>query len=245
MMKKVLAIAGACACLAGAWVVPGAAHAREAEAASGSTRGLYLDLIRQARADGRPRAALAFLDDYGRRHGADAQADVLRVNCLLDLGDVREASAVLARLPKGSRGAQVGAEAARGHVSAALGDWQAAVRHYNAAVAANPAEADLLNGLGYAQLRAGMAAAATETLRAAFELSPTSPVIRNNLVLALTLGGQSSAAREILSRVADREALRALEAELQQESARIIASLAGGKAGEAAQQGETEEEKSS
>ena len=60
--------------------------ARGAPAEAGSTRDLYLLLIRQARSDGRPRAALAYLDDFDRQHPDDLEALVLRINCLLDLG---------------------------------------------------------------------------------------------------------------------------------------------------------------
>ncbi|WP_338057867.1 tetratricopeptide repeat protein, partial [Sphingobium chlorophenolicum] len=66
-------------------------------------RGLYLQLIHQARSDGRPRAALAYLDDFERRYPGDVEARLLRVNSLIDLGqiDAAEAAAFYERAGRG------------------------------------------------------------------------------------------------------------------------------------------------
>ena len=80
------------------------AHTAQAEAGDvGSTRALYLGLIRQARLDGKPRAALAYLDDFDRQYANDREAKVLRVNCLLDLGQVDAASTALVGIPDAAR----------------------------------------------------------------------------------------------------------------------------------------------
>ncbi|WP_313804473.1 tetratricopeptide repeat protein [Sphingobium sp.] len=150
------------------------------------TRGLYLQLIHQARGDGRPRAALAYLDDFERRYPGDAQARLLRVNSLIDLGQIDAAEAVA--LPAETRDG--GVSAVRGHLLAARGRWAEAASCYGQASRASPADPLLRNALGYALLRAGQAAAAIEALRGASDLAPQMTIIRNNLLLALIVGGR-------------------------------------------------------
>lgn len=217
--SRVLAAAAALGCLA---LPLEGAEARKGEASEVSTRGFYLDLIRQARSDGRPRAALAFLDDFDRQYAGDVEAIVLRINCLLDLGEFDKADVAVRRLPRDARAAQLGAEAARGHVSAAQERWGAAVVHYSAAIAAKPADANLFNALGYAQIRAGQARDAVTSLRSATELSPKSEVIRNNLLLAMLLAGEASAVREALDKIPDPASRTALDEQLRRECERIV-----------------------
>lgn len=185
-----------------------------------STRGLYLQLISQARADGRSRAALAYLDDFDRQYPDDLDARILRINSLLDLGDVDKAETAAAALPSGNDGrlSQI-----RGHLLVARGRWDDAVPLYQAAIRANPADAMLRNALGYAQLRAGRYAAAIETLRGAADLAPGEAVIRNNLALALTLDGRTAQAAEILRPVTEPQASAQLSGQLAAEAARIEA----------------------
>jgi len=186
-----------------------------------STRGLYFQLIRQARADGRPRAALAYLDDFERRYPGQADAQVLRINSLLDLGEIAAAQAALRQLPAASGNAAV--LAAHGHVLAATGDWPAAASCYEAALGASPADPLLRNALGYAQLRTGRARAATDTLRAASALAPASEVIRNNLLLALTLVGRAVEVEAMLARIDDTAGSARLRADVATQAARIAA----------------------
>lgn len=134
-----------------------------------STRSLYLQLIHQARADGRPRAAIAYLDDFERRYPGDRDARTLRVNALLDLGEIDAAETAAAALPNG------GGSAVRGHLSAARARWVEAADFYRQAVTASPADPMLRNALGYAQLRAGETASAIESLRGALDLAPEQP----------------------------------------------------------------------
>ena len=181
------------------------------------TRSLYLQLIRQARADGRPRAAIAYLDDFDRRYPGDADARILRINSLLDLGDLDAADAAAAGLP-----AQ-GSSAARGHLLAARGRWAEAVPFYQQAVAASPADPMLRNALGYAQLLAGFPAEAIETLRGALDLAPRAPVIRNNLLLALSAGGQGSQAEAVIAQIRDHREQDALRRQLAAQAARLPA----------------------
>lgn len=172
------------------------ALAAPSDNAPAATRGLYLQLIRQARADGRPRAALAYLDDFDRRYNGDRDALVLRIHSLLDLGDLDAAEAAAAQLP-------ADAPAIRGHLLAARNRWDEALPFYQAAIRTTPADPLLRNALGYAQLRAGSPVHAVETLRGAADLAPADRTIRNNLLLALTLAGQRAEVEATLRQIRD------------------------------------------
>jgi len=201
----------------------------EETAVGGSMRSLYMELIRQARADGKARAALAYLDDFDRQHPNDREAQVLRVNCLLDLGQIAGAQQALARIPASERSG--GAMAARGHVLAAEERWGEAATAYAAAQAASPADSYIGNALGYAELRAGHTDAAIETLRRALDLAPDAAhgdaVVRNNLALALTTAGRTDEAAALLARVRDTGERARLRSQLALEAARISSSKGG------------------
>lgn len=216
-MRTLLAILAALLCFP---ALPVAAKPRADQAAE-STRSLYLLLIRQARADGRPRAALAYLADFDRQHPGDRDARVLRVNCLLDLGHTEEAEAALMTLPASSADGEV--EAVRGHVLAARGNWQQASEHYRAALAASPANPLTSNALGYAQIRSGHARGGVETLRAAADLAPANTVIRNNLLLALIMAGRIDEADAALRAMPDAAASTLLRAQLGDQAHRFAA----------------------
>ena len=177
------------------------------------TRGLYLQLIHQARADGRPRAALAYLDDFERRYPGDTEARLLRVNSLIDLGQIDAAEAV--PLPPETAGGDV--SAVRGHLLAARSRWGEAAACYEQASQSSPADPLLRNALGYALLRSGRVDAAIEALRGASDLAPQMAVVRNNLLLALMVGGRRDEAEAALRRSGD----GALRQELAAEAARI------------------------
>jgi len=177
------------------------------------TRGLYLQLIHQARADGRPRAALAYLDDFERRYPGDTEARLLRVNSLIDLGQIDAAEAV--SLPPETTGGDV--SAVRGHLLAARSRWGEAAACYEQASRSSPADPLLRNALGYALLRSGRVGAAIEALRGASDLAPQMAVVRNNLLLALIVGGRRDEAEAALRRSGD----GALRQELAAEAARI------------------------
>jgi Flp pilus assembly protein TadD len=198
------------------------ATARQAEIAP--TRDLYLLLIRQARADGRPRAALAYLADFERRYPGDLAARILHVNCLLDLGRTDAAEAAAAGLPATSPDGEN--SVIRGHILAARGDWEAAAVQYRAALAASPADPLTRNALGYAELRAGHPAYAAEMLKAASDLAPTNTVIRNNLLLALTLAGRGAEAEAVIRKIPDAQAAQKLRGQLALEVGRLTAGSA-------------------
>ncbi|HKY79903.1 MAG TPA: tetratricopeptide repeat protein [Sphingobium sp.] len=167
--------------------------------APAATRSLYLQLIHQARADGRPRAALAYLNDFDRRYPGDADARALRINSLLDLGDVDRAEAAAANLSD---------SVIRGHLLAARERWVEAAACYARAIEASPADPLLRNAHGYALLRAGQADQAIEALRAALDLAPADRTIRNNLLLALSVAGRRTDVEAMLRRIPEQDSLR-------------------------------------
>lgn len=226
MIRRLNLLLAAFVLVGGLSASPHRLEARTKDEQQASSRGLYLDLIRQARNDGRPRAAIAFLDDFEMQFPSDVEALVLRINCLLDLNELAEAEAVLRRLPNTARAGQLGANAARGHVNAALKRWPEAVSYYRLALAAKPADANLFNALGYAQIRSGKAREAIDTLRSASELAPNSQVIRNNLLLALLLGGEVETVRNALGLIPDEAQRTALEAQLHEEGEAIVQDMA-------------------
>jgi len=196
---------------------PGAAPGQPA------TRGLYLNLIQQARADGRSRAAMAYLDDYDRSYPGDLEARVLRINCLLDLRQIDEAEAVLNQLRPSDHNGKLAAQvnAIHGHVLAARDRWGEAVLFYTAAVTADPTSAWLRNALGYALLRDHQADRAVEVLRDARDLSPDSEIIRNNLWLAYAVSGRGALLTHALDSLPDHEASAALRQRIDTEVTRL------------------------
>lgn len=190
--------------------------------AEGSTRALYLSLIHQARADGKARAALAYLDDFDRQHPNDREARILRVNCLLDLNQIAQAQTAVERIPASDRSGS--AMAVRGHVLVAQNRWDEAVAAYTSAQNVSPADPYIGNALGYAQLRSGQPAYAVETLRRALDLAPQGDaVVRNNLALALTASGRIEEANALVARVRDDNERANLRAQIAAETARISA----------------------
>jgi len=187
-----------------------------------STRPLYLQLIQQARIDGRPRAALAYLDDFDRRYPHDLEARILRVNSLLDLGKVEEAGTLAQALPDDRNGA---VSAAQGHVAAARNDWTGAIAYYQAARTARPADPFIRNALGYAFLNVGRYGEAIDALKGAADLAPGDEVIRNNLTLSLFAAGQRAQANRILQAIRDADARADLRKTLLAEVERIHLSL--------------------
>lgn len=196
-----------------------------ADAAQESTRGLYMALIRQARTDGRSRAAIAYLDDFDRQNPDDREGQLLRINCLLDLDQVAAARTALSRIPANDRSGA--ALAVRGHVLAAEGSWAQAAVQYAAALQESPADAFIANALGYARLRSGQAGLAVETLRGAADLAPDDTVVRNNLILALTMTGRLGEAETMLAQVADPAEKGRLRQQVAGEAARLAAAGSG------------------
>jgi len=162
---------------------------------------LYLDIIHRLRDDGKSHAALAYLDDFDKRYPGDAQAQLLRADCLLAVGRPAQAAALYNALVDGDYRAD--AQAGLGNVAAQSGNWAAAVNAYRAAVAADPVRAALRNDLGYALLKYGQRDDALFVLRQARELAPGDARIRNNLLLALEATGHGDEAAQVVAAIGD------------------------------------------
>jgi Flp pilus assembly protein TadD len=172
---------------------------------------LYLGAVNGLVKQHRYGAALAFLNRY-----AVSEKDrvprywLLRGEAELGLARPREAAAAFIRLNNSALAAQ--GWNGQGRAAAARRDWRAAAADFHKALAADPANADFLNNLAFADLRLGRSEAAIGFLRQARELAPQSALIRDNLLIALTMRGARSGAEDILKSVADparREKLRA------------------------------------
>lgn len=148
------------------------------------SRVLYLDVIRKLNSDGKGHAALAYLDDYDRRFPDDQSARLLRADCLLGAGALKQAEEIYLTLAQGADSAA--AQAGLGKIAAARGDWTGAVHAYERAVAAEPLQFAYRNDLGYALLQTGAVDRAAFVLRQAAELAPGNAHIRRNLALALS-----------------------------------------------------------
>jgi len=154
---------------------------------------------------GRYKAALAYLDQYAVSEKGNAQYLALRGEALLGTDQYDAATATFTELAGTERAAE--GYAGLGRVAAAKGDWKEAAEHFGNAVAARPASAEYLNNLGYARLHLGTDALkqAEFNLRQAYELSPASVSIRNNLVLVLMMSGKKTDAQQLLNSIATRK----------------------------------------
>jgi Flp pilus assembly protein TadD len=173
---------------------------------------LYLNvvdgLVRQQRCG----AALAFLDDYAtKERSLSPRYWLLRGDALLGLGRGGEASISYAKLA----GTPLAAEGwnGQGRVAAAGQQWRLAVENFQKAVGGRPSNPDFLNNLAFSELQTGQSKISALYLRQAHELDPASDLIRNNLIIALTLAGDSGGAEAILQDIkqgAERDQVRAL-----------------------------------
>jgi Flp pilus assembly protein TadD len=165
------------------------------------TRKLFLMLVDGLRQQGKSRAALAFLDDYNRQFPGDPEARRLQADCLLDTGDYAGATALYASLRDGDQAAA--AYAGLGRAAAAKRDWPDAVAQFTEATRRAPADANYVNDLGFALVRTGEYDRGLNMLRQAAQLDPNSQVVRNNLVLGLTLAGHEADAARLVETISD------------------------------------------
>ncbi len=173
---------------------------------------LYLNVVEGLVKQERYGAAVAFLDDYAvKRRELDARYWLLRGNALLGLGRQDDAEAAYEKLeatPLAAEGWN-----GKGRAAAVRLQWQHAAENFQQAVHSQPANPDFLNNLAFAGLHLGQCDAAAGYLRQAYELKPGSDLIRNNLVIALTLAGDHDGADAVLQGVKDtarREQLKAI-----------------------------------
>ena len=170
-----------------------------------STRKLYLNAVRGLIDQGRYKAALAYLDQYAVSEKGGAEYLSLRGEALLGTGQYDAAVDTFTELAGTGRAAD--GYAGLGRVAAARGNWSEAAEHFGNAVGARPASAEYLNNLGYARLHLGPEALkqAEFNLRQAYELSPASTSIRNNLVLVLMMRGEKREAQRLIDGIATRK----------------------------------------
>lgn len=163
---------------------------------------LYFNVINGLIKQQRCGAALAFLDDFaksGRR--LEPRYWLLRGNAALGASRDRDAATAFSKL----EGTPLAADGwnGSGRVVAERQDWRDAVIQFRKAVAGDPSNADFLSNLAFAELRLGNGGDAAARLRQAHELAPGSELIRNNLIIALALTGDSNGANALLQSIHD------------------------------------------
>jgi Flp pilus assembly protein TadD len=171
---------------------------------------LYLGAVDGLIKQQRYGAALAFLNRYAvSGKNPVPRYWLLRGEAELGLARPREAATAFTRLNGGALAAQ--GWNGQGHAAAAQRDWRAAAADFRKAQAADPANPAFLNNLAFADLRLGESEAAIGFLRQAHELDPHNVLIRDNLLIALTVRGDRSGTQALLMSVRDpaqREKLR-------------------------------------
>lgn len=163
---------------------------------------LYLNVVDGLLKQERFGAALAFLDGYaGRQQDTPPRYWLMRANALAGLGRNDEAAGAYAKLvstPLAAEGWN-----GQGRVAANRKQWRRASDCFRKAVEASPANAEFINNLAYSGVQLGEFGASISYLRQAHELDPASILIRNNLIIALTLSGDAAGANAMILAIAD------------------------------------------
>jgi len=150
-------------------------------------RDVFLTLVASISDGGKPRAALAYLDDYLGRYPDDARARLLKAEALTRTGNLTGAAMLYHALPLVPE-----ARAGLARVAALQGQWRAAVTQFAAAYADMPSDPRLLNDYGYALLMTGQPGQAHTLLARAHELQPEDQRIRANYLLAAARAGRDA-----------------------------------------------------
>lgn len=164
-------------------------------------RKLFLGVVGGLRDQGKSRASLAFLDEYERSYPDDPDAKLLRADCLLDVGDAKQAEALYKGLSRGEHAAA--AHAGLGQVAASQRSWAEAADEFGEAVRLSPRTIRYVNNLGFAEMQAGRYERAEFSLRKAAELDPRGAQARNNLILCVHREGREDEARSMLAAIGD------------------------------------------
>lgn len=166
---------------------------------------LYLGVVDGLIRQQRYQAAIAFLAKYQKTGARSARFSILAGKALSGAGRYDEAIASY-------RGALQSPDAAEGYngigkAQGARGSWGEAAENFRKASELDPANADYLNNLGYAQLQenaSGPALAQTvEVLQRAHELSPDAARITANLALAMARSGRHAQFLTLLDTIPD------------------------------------------
>ncbi|MGB0920356.1 MAG: tetratricopeptide repeat protein [Alphaproteobacteria bacterium] len=161
------------------------------------SKALYMTLIASLAADGKHRAALAYLDDFDTRWPNDPNAISIRADQHLALRELRTAALEYQKLRRFDANAK--ADAGLGRVAGALGKWDRAVTYLSRAVRQHPANASYLNNLGYAHLKKSQPNRARKLLERAYEIEPENQQVRNNLMVAMALTGDQATVLKVLN----------------------------------------------
>ncbi|MCI0510312.1 Flp pilus assembly protein TadD [Chromohalobacter marismortui] len=165
-----------------------------------ATTGMQISLIRQMLNDGKPRAALAHLDDLALDTTRETLAEprLLRGEALRETGKRDKADAVYATLTDTCLAADAWRGIARNH--AARGQLGTALEAMQRAREARPIDAAIRNDLGYLYLLQGQPRRAEEEFLTALELSPGYARAARNLVMALYAQNDDRQAQGIAQR---------------------------------------------
>lgn len=161
---------------------------------------LMQSLISESLAQGRYFAALAYIDAYVQRFGSDEAVQAMRARALRLTGQASESEAAYRALLGGQRAPE--AWHGLGLLAGARGDFSLAAQNLARAAAMAPTDADILNDLGYARLRAGDVAGARIPLGQAAELAPGNTRTLANLAVLLMVDGEPGQARRLMDEAA-------------------------------------------
>lgn len=148
-----------------------------------------LALIQQMLADGKPHAAIAYLDASRIKH---EQAELLRGHSLRLTGRSSQAQSIYQQLLKGCMAGH--AYRGLGLIASDAGNLQEALRYLQAASDALPTEYTIRNDLGYVLMQSGQPAAALHEFLTALELAPDYRQSAHNLILLLYQQGDTARA---------------------------------------------------
>lgn len=175
---------------------------------------LYLNVVDGLLAQKRFGAALAFLDDYaGKKSDLQPRYWLMRGNALLGLGRHPDAMQAYGRLESTALAAD--GWNGLGRTAATRQQWRAAADQFRKAVQARPASVEFINNLAFSSMKLGDTATSLSCLRQARELDPTSDLVRNNLIIALTLSGDAAGAGALAQTIGDPRLRRNVEATAQ------------------------------
>jgi tetratricopeptide (TPR) repeat protein len=170
-----------------------------------ATSDLYLGVVEGLIKQQRYEAAIAFLAKYQKTQPPTARFRKLTADALLGTGRYEEAITTYKTLLQSSFAAE--AFNGMGWAQSASGQWSAAEENFRQATLLDPANAIYLNNLGYARLKQNRTGqdltSAVNALQRAYELTPDSKQIRNNLALATALSGNRPQLLTLLDTIHD------------------------------------------
>lgn len=177
----------------------------QANPSSLATTDLYLGVVEGLIKQQRYEAAIAFLAKYQRSQPSTVRFRKLTADALLGTGRYEEAIASYRTILQSGFAAE--AFNGMGWALSASGQWNLAEENFRQATLLDPANAIYLNNLGYARLKQNRAGQdltpAVKALQRAYELTPDSKQIRNNLALATALSGNRPQLLTLLDTIPD------------------------------------------